>query len=62
MPFSCAASRAQAICLARFWNGPTIALLQTINRRDVGIVQRRQRLRFALKTAKPFGIVGKYFR
>jgi len=34
-----------------------ICLLQPINRADVGMIQRRQHLRFALKTGEPLGIV-----
>ena len=37
-------------------------LFQPVDRGDVGMIQRRQHLRFALKTGEPFGIVRERFR
>ena len=38
--------------------GEVVALLDAINLRDVGMVQRRQNLGFALKPRQPLGILG----
>ena len=37
-------------------------MFEAVNRGDVGVIQRRQHLCFALKSGEPFGIVCERFR
>ena len=37
-------------------------MFEAVDRGDVGMIQRRQHFRFALKTGEPFGIVRERFR
>ena len=41
--------------------GQTISLLQPVHRRDVGMIERRQELRLALKPRQPIGVLRESF-